>query len=350
MAINAISGYKEDDELHYLSKEDQRLVADFLTDEERFNSEETARKKRIALRPFVAFLEGREIATLEEVAPSDFKKYIARSIRDDYAPPTIKTRFGAVSTLYTWLVNEDELPEGFDIKDRITRRQREYMTGRTRKEENIPEEYYLTAGEVNELIENVPSPKLRNRLVIKLLFHCGLRRGECATIKLDNIHRDDRSITVTNLKAGKNQPLTRKAYYGQEIETLLTAWINGGDRNALYMADSSEYLFPTHKTEHLSGNRINWVVKTAADSAGLQGKIGYTDKGGNEKLKITAHTLRHSFAVHCVRSDTGEGSMDIKTLADLMGHADISTTQKYLRFRDERRKDAANRFGPGSGK
>jgi integrase/recombinase XerD len=82
------------------------------------------------------------------------------------------------------------------------------------------------------------------------------------------------------------------------------------------------------------------VVTTAAENADMQ-EIKFVDAAGMERQKITSHDLRHSFAVHFVRNGG-----DIRTLRDLLGHASISTTEKYLRFKSETKRDKLHRFGP----
>ena len=342
MAIADLSDLPDDDAYRTLHPEDRALIEDFLTAELSHNTKGSTQNKRIHLRQFAAWMDRKGIDRLADVDPRTFNRYIADVIADAGSSTIIHHRYNATKTLYDWLENRgvDGIPDEFDIAKRITKNQRKAMRGNSRKAESVPFDFYLDSEQVGQLVEHVPAPKLRNQLIIRLMFGCGLRRGEVATIRRDRIDHDERKVMVDNLKAGTEQPPHRPVWYRREVETLLRAWIDGGDRAAVYNASESPYLFPTRTREHIRGQTINSVVKQAAENAGLQSTM-YEDAAGNPRSKITAHTLRHSYAVHCVK----EG-IDILNLRDLMGHANISMTQQYLRFREEDRKQAAIRFGP----
>lgn len=81
-------------------------------------------------------------------------------------------------------------------------------------------------------------------------------------------------------------------------------------------------------------------MKLAAKEAGIQ-DVQYVDQRGNKQRRVTTHTLRHGFAVNALKC-----GIDIRRLQKLLGHADISTTQKYLRVIDEDVKEAYHKFNP----
>ena len=84
------------------------------------------------------------------------------------------------------------------------------------------------------------------------------------------------------------------------------------------------------------------MVKKAAQSAGLQAHV-HTDASGNDRGKVTAHVLRHSFAVQSIKN-----GMDTRRLQKLMGHSKIETTEQYLQFANDDLRDAARKYGAGS--
>jgi len=197
----------------------------------------------------------------------------------------------------------------------------------------------LDPEEIEQLCENVPSPELRNELIIRLLYQTGLREGELAQTRVDDIDRSERSIKV---RADKTY-LNRTVYYQPSLDFLMDQWIDAGHRDSVPGADDSPYLFLTRENERMTGHYINRVVIKAARNAGIQ-EVLYKDIAGRERAKITAHALRHSMAAHSVKN-----GMDIKNLQELLGHENLDTTETYLQFRQEEIRDAARKYGAGIG-
>jgi integrase/recombinase XerD len=88
-------------------------------------------------------------------------------------------------------------------------------------------------------------------------------------------------------------------------------------------------------------------VKQAAGDAGLQAHV-YTDSGGKQRDKVTPHTLRHSFAVHMLKTPN---PVDVRTLQGLLGHSDLSVTEQYLDLvRDDEKDEYLRSGGPPDGR
>jgi integrase/recombinase XerD len=167
------------------------------------------------------------------------------------------------------------------------------------------------------------------------LFQTGVRSKEVRNIRLRDINRDERSITVADAKSEK----FRTVYYN-DLEPLLSEWLDLGRRASMRPADDSPYLFLTNRSEQLSQNRPNRIVKEAAENAGIQETI-YEDAKGGERYRITTHALRHGFARHCVKS-----GMDISFLKELMGHENLETTKVYLNYTDQDKQEEVRKHGP----
>lgn len=207
---------------------------------------------------------------------------------------------------------------------------------RNKKEQELKEPTYLSSEEVETLAKNVATPTLRNELVIRLLYQTGLRRAELTKTRLKDIDTDRRII---NVRATKSH-LNRQVWYQANLDTLMSRWVNV-NRPALATA-GSDYLFPTTHSEQISPGTINKIVRDAANDTGLQEHV-FHDAGGGSQVRITAHTLRHSFAVRSLKN-----GMDTRTLQKLLRHAQIETTEKYLRLSKDDVLEAARRFGAGS--
>lgn len=205
-------------------------------------------------------------------------------------------------------------------------------TSRKKKELRGRDEYHsITPEQVDELANNVPDPILRNELIVRLLFHTGVRRTELSNIRIRDVNLSSREIEIDTLKSDENRTVT----YGKSLDNMMNLWLNAGYRDGYPPAAESVYLFPGKKIrENIRPKDINIVVKAAAQAAGLADKPLYTSVDGREQWALTAHTLRHSYAVAAISPDVGERAIDLRNLQQLMGHESIDMTEKYLQTTD----------------
>lgn len=330
----------------------EAIIESYHTRQSAINADSTAYDHSLVAREWAEWLENpgakeydsngrtRDPKAVWEATTSDLEAFLHQQLHHGFSGGTVRRRRWSLATFYEELkgMSADDygIPDFEDpMEDLDTSGWGELKKG-PKKVQEQKEVYYLEPEQIEELAENVSDPKLRNELLIRLLYHTGLRRGELANTRLEDIDTDERSIKVRSTKTHIN----RTVYYQPSLNTLINRWINV-ERKSLATA-GSEYLFPTFKTEQISPKQINRVVRKAADNAGLQAKV-YTNAAGHDLMKVTAHVLRHSFAVQCVNND-----MDTRTLQILMGHAEIDTTERYLRLGRDRVKNSARRYGPGS--
>lgn len=276
-----------------------------------------------------------------EATTGDLRVFLRDQLDSDLSGGTVRNRRWAIASFYQEL--EDMAGEGFDIPDFDNPAEdldmsdyKKMNSGSKKKKKSKEDVISLKPEEIKQLYENATDPTLRNELIIRLLYQTGLRRGELADIRLEDIDTDEREIDIHAEKTHLN----RTVYYKPNLDTLLNRWINV-DRKALVTA-GSEYLFPTFKTEQIAPKQINRIVRKAADAAGLQEYV-YTNAEGRDQMKITAHVLRHSFAMNCLRN-----GMDSKFIQELMGHAKIETTERYLDAMDDDMRKAYRTRGPPS--
>ncbi|MFC7027835.1 tyrosine-type recombinase/integrase [Halomicroarcula sp. GCM10025710] len=138
---------------------------------------------------------------------------------------------------------------------------------------------------------------------------------------------------------GKNDK-NRIVFYQPTLDTLLQIWLDGGYRQCYNWAEKSDHLFVSERSGRLNPHQINQVIVKAAKNADIQSKM-YTDGNGQNRYKITAHSLRHGFAVQSLKN-----GMDIKTLADIMGHESLDTTKQYLRLITDDLRERYRKYGP----
>ena len=316
------------------------LIERFLRKESLKRSENTARHRRTNLNQFEIWLEDEGIS-LEDVSAFDIEDHLLDMSDKGLAPKTIRGRYDTLSRLYGVLSEDprvkeiDENPmEEYDIRAELG----QVMKG-TKKSEALKQDiFYVTPGEKKLLAENVPNPKLRNELIIRLLWQTGLRQGELVNIKLSDIDREERSIKIRAEKTYSN----RTVYYHSNINFLMDQWIDGGYRDAHTSASDSQYLLLTRNSATMQDQLVNDIVKDAARDAGIQ-EVMYEDAAGNSRHKITSHSLRHGFAVQSLKN-----GMDIRSLSKSLGHANLETTKRYLQITEDDVKDAIRRFGAGT--
>lgn len=184
----------------------------------------------------------------------------------------------------------------------------------------------LDPGEVEDMVNNVPSPVLRNELLCRLMYQCMLRRGEVARLKLEHIDRDRRVVVIPS-EISKNGEERTVPWVTNRVDTLLDLWIES-DREASPYSDS-DYLFVTHKSGQMEDRAVSEVVRKAADNAGVNETL-YTTATGVDISKVTGHELRRAGARR--RWDNGTGIYAIKKL---LGHESVETTKEYINAEKE---------------
>lgn len=192
---------------------------------------------------------------------------------------------------------------------------------------------YLEPAEVNKLAQN--TERLRDELMIRLLFQTGLRVTELCNIRLNDLDRDEREINIRG-KGRKN----RAVYYQPSLDLLIDVWMDER-RPAVYYAKESKYLFPTSHSENITRQTVEELVREAATRADLQEVYG-KNADGHELHTVTPHVLRHSFAMAAL-----DDGWDLYTLSQALGHADAeTTTSTYLHDDKERKKREFRQRGP----
>lgn len=178
--------------------------------------------------------------------------------------------------------------------------------------------------------EPEPPPKLRNKLLIRLMFQTGVRTNEVPRIRLDGIEREERSIEIYSEKTGE----TRTVFYQPSLDFLLDEWLDGGYRRSFPTSHDSSYLFISRETGRFSDPMVNPIIRNAAEEAGIQEEL-YETKKDHTRKRVTAQTLRHSHAVHALKS-----GIDVRTVQKHLGHASLEMTMRYLELIDDDVKDA----------
>ena len=195
--------------------------------------------------------------------------------------------------------------------------------------------HYLEPEQVKAMADE--TERLRDNLIIRLLFQTGCRATEVAEIRLSDIDLEAREIHVRG-KGSKN----RLVCFQDSVKFLLDTWVNER-RPAIYYAEDSPYLFPTSHSENIKSDALGTIVKDAAERADLQEVYG-KNTDGQSLNSITCHTLRHSFAMAALSN-----GWDVFTLSQALGHESAeTTTNTYLHRDDKQVRRAFQERGPAT--
>lgn len=176
---------------------------------------------------------------------------------------------------------------------------------RPKREKKIP--VFLTKSEVKLLFNNLENKK--SRLMISLLYACGMRVSELVNLKLDDFNFNEMTGIIKQGKGRKDRIFNIPKHL---FKQLIKQVEQQRERN-------QEYLFNGPKGK-LSTRNIQKIVQKAIKKSGI-------------RKSVHPHTLRHSFATHLL-----ENNIDIRKIQELLGHSDLSTTQIYTHISTEELK------------
>ena len=162
---------------------------------------------------------------------------------------------------------------------------------------------------------------LRDRAILELMYACGLRVSEAVTLTLKDVDLDSGILTTT----GKGSKTRRVPIGSSAVEWLKTYLVVRRRKENVEIQN----LFVTPLGKPLNRQIIYDFVREYAEKCGLKG--------------VSPHTLRHSFATHLIQNRA-----DIRSVQQMLGHSDISTTQIYTHITDAHLKRSYDQFHPRS--
>jgi integrase/recombinase XerD len=267
---------------------------DYLTIE-RGLAQNTIISYRYDLIKYINFLKKNNISSFNQTKKDLVNNYFVYLRKKNLEINSISRNLVAVKMLYRFL-----LIEGF-IKEDITG-----LIEFPRMSKKLP--HILSLREINLLLDKVNFKSnlgLRDQAILELLYATGLRVSELIYLKIDDINMENCMLKCLG-KGSKERiiPFGSKAY--QSLRLYLDKV-----RQKLVKNPNEDILFLNSRGERLSRQGIFYLVKK------------YVRKAGIEK-KVTPHTLRHTLATHLL-----ENGADLRSVQEMLGHSDISTTQIY---------------------
>ncbi|MGI6491740.1 MAG: site-specific tyrosine recombinase XerD [Pelotomaculum sp.] len=292
----------------------EKLLAEFINylAVERGLARNTLLAYRTDLMSYLAFCRQYNMTDLNQAGKDVVMSYIYQLQVNNSSPATISRRLAAIKAYYRFAFNEGVLTKD-PVQDLES----------PKPAQRLPR--ILNVEEVDLLLSQprISQPAgLRDKAMLELLYATGLRVSELVSLDLNNLNLENNFIRCYG-KGSKE----RIVPIGEIAVHFVKEYLQRG-RGKLEKSGTSPALFLNQRGQRLTRQGFWKIIKKYAAQARID-------------TVITPHTLRHSFATHLL-----ENGADIRSVQEMLGHSDISTTQIYTHLTQKRVKDIYNRSHP----
>jgi integrase/recombinase XerD len=249
---------------------------------------------------------------LADVGTDELSDFLMERKKSGLAASSLRIATVHLKVFFRWLASRGKLP--MDPAEPLLS---------PRPEQTLPET--LHGSEVKKLLDSIdPAQPLgrRDLAMLELFYASGLRLSELCSVRLEGLDLDEGFIRVT----GKGNK-TRIVPVGGRARDAVDDYLRN-ERPTLVTRRTSSEIFLSIRGTKLSPDRVRQIVKERAALAGIE-------------QNVYPHLLRHSFATHLL-----EGGADLRVIQELLGHADIATTQIYTHVDGARLKATHKKFHP----
>lgn len=286
--------YENGEKVHILNFFDfDEMIDDYLVELEIRNySLNTIKTYNSILNSFFKYLQNVDKLYDDKQFLRAFKRYIQHLKRDK-----------SVTQNYIYLVTVVvkkflEFNHIFFLDD-VTAPKRTKSLPKSLNEKEVKDLIAATDYGIENDTESQRTTKLRDKLILTLLYSSGLRVSELVNLIVRDIDFDERTILVRG-KGDKD----RVVLFDKNAKSLILEYLD-------LRTTDSKFLFAGRNGNHITPRYIQIMIKKYADKAGIT-------------KKVTPHVLRHSYATHLLKN-----GVDIRVIQQLLGHASLSTTQIY---------------------
>lgn len=219
--------------------------------------------------------------------------------------PTVSRKLSSLRTYYKYLVLNKKLDNNPFL-----------LVSSPKKEKRIPKFInYNNIEEIFNVCDLNTSIGQRERVILEILYGCGVRVSELVNIKLKDIDFNNKTILIFG-KGSKERIVS----FGEYAEDIMKLYINDA-RVKLLCTVESEYLIVGNKKERLTTRRIEQIIDDIIRKTSI-------------KLNITPHMFRHTFATHLL-----DNGCDLLAVQELLGHESLSSTEIYTHVSNEHLRD-----------
>ena len=250
---------------------------------------------------FLEFLNENNIKKYNDIEYGDIRLYINYLYELKYTNKTISRNISSLRSFFKYLKSNN-----------IINNNPMLLVSNPKLSKKLPK--YLNFNDLEKLLnvyDNNTTIGSRNSLVLELLYSTGIRVSEIVNIKLIDISLEEKNIKITG-KGNKE----RIVYFGSRCYDLLRKYLkNSYDELNINALD---YLLLSQTGKKINDREIRKIIDDAAKLAHIE-------------MKISPHVLRHTFATHMLN----EGA-DLRSVQELLGHENLSTTQIYTHLTNEK--------------
>ena len=257
------------------------------------------------------FLEDLGIRETQRVTKTALNSFILKLEKDGKAASTISRTLASMKAFFQYLMVQNYVNQ--NVTDGLKA---------PKIEKKAP--VILSMEETSRLLDqpNGNTPKeLRDHAMLELLYATGIRVSELISLKLSDMNLKLEYITCKDAHKERIIP------FGEVAKEALQHYLEEG-RSYLVSEEGSEYLFTNCSGKEMSRQGFWKLIKAYGKKAGIE-------------TEITPHMLRHSFAAHLVSNGA-----DLKAVQEMLGHADISTTQIYAQMKQSRIREVYAKAHP----
>lgn len=271
------------------------------------DSQKTAETYKISAQEFLNWLVTERIK-LRSVNAQSLMYYLLKRKTDGCSEITVAKDISGIRALGDYLVRKEMWTENFAL-----------LLDRPKATRALPK--VLSVNQVDKLLESIDTTKplgKRDDALFELIYSCGLRISEACSLQVSNIHLDERLILVHG-KGDKERIIP----FGEKAAEKLILYLDTV-RPDLAKGKNVPEVFLNYKGEPISRKGVWKKFQEMEKISGVDAKV---------------HTLRHSFATHLLA-----GGADLRSVQELLGHSDLSTTTIYTHVTNEQLEKAHEKY------
>jgi integrase/recombinase XerC len=275
-----------------------RAMADFLRHlRERNASPHTIKAYTIDLSEFAAYVGARELKAIDHLI---IRGFLSHLYEKGLSKTSVARALAAVRSLYRWLAQEgvvDQNPAKLVATPRLPK-----------KLPRVPTIEELNSVLDGQMPESAAFPE-RDRLMLELLYGCGIRNSELTGINLDDIRLSAEAILIRG--KGKKE---RYVPFGETAKSALATYLPERKKILEETRRNTPALLINRRGGRLTTRSVGRIIKAIAVAKGLSSDVH-------------PHTLRHAFGTHML-----EEGADLRAIQELLGHERLATTQRYTQL------------------